>query len=138
MNNLNMVLIGGNLVKEPVTKKVGETKVCRLVIGINESVGKGEDKKEESTYPVVEVWGGIAESCEKYLEKGRSVRVQGKLRQKSWEDESGKHTMIYVLGEHVEFGPKKTNDTSEKAKATAPAGSASPAVESGENVDLGF
>ncbi len=136
MNNLNTVLISGNLVKEPVTKKVGEKKVCRLVIGINEFFGKGDDKRTESTYPVVEVWEGIAESCEKYLEKGRLVRVVGKLRQKSWEDEGGKHTMIYVLGEHVEFGPKKTSNNSDTAKPASPATACED--EAGEGEDLGF
>ena len=62
----------------------------------------------------------MAEACEKHLQKGRGVRVVGRLKQDRWTDEEGgSHNKIKVVGEHVEFksqsiasaGPGDSNES---------------------------
>jgi single-strand DNA-binding protein len=51
----------------------------------------------------------VAEACEKHLQKGRGVRVVGRLKQDRWTDEEGSsHYKVKVVGEHVEFKPQNT------------------------------
>ena len=59
----------------------------------------------------VETWAKLASSCSSYLEKGRGVRVVGRLKQERWTGtDEKKHERIVVVAEHVEFKPQ-TNKT---------------------------
>ena len=65
----------------------------------------------------VETWAKLASSCSTYLEKGRGVRVVGRLKQERWTGtDEKKHERIVVVAEHVEFKPQtnKTNLNSDQ------------------------
>ena len=120
MDNLNSVLLEGNLVKDPDLKHVGEDErpVCRFSIGVNRY--RKDDKGEIqqfSTFVDVEAWGALAENCGKYLRKGRGVRVVGSLKQESWTGkEDGKtHSRLLISASHIEFRPevRKTENAEE-------------------------
>ena len=62
---------------------------------------------DEVSYFDVEVWAKLAENCQTNLEKGRGVRVVGRLKQDRWQDDEGKgRPKIKIVGEHVEFKPQ--------------------------------
>jgi single-strand DNA-binding protein len=71
----------------------------------------------------VAVWAKQAESCARYLAKGRRVAVDGRLRSNAWEDREGKKRQsLEVVANHVKFlsGP---GDSSEVPFEPAAAGS---------------
>jgi single-strand DNA-binding protein len=110
MDNLNSVLLEGNLVRDPDLRRVGdpERPVCRFTIGVNRY--RRDDKGEVQQYTTfvdIQTWGTLAENCGKYLKKGRGVRVVGALKQETWTGkEDGKpHYRLVVSASHVEFRP---------------------------------
>ncbi len=116
MNQLNTLIVEGNLVKDPESKELTNSKVCTFDIGINRSYKSQEKIQQEVTFIQVEAWAGLGESCAQYLKKGRSVRVIGRIKQNRWEDAEGKNRDRHiVVAEHIDFlqSPKK-DDTSGK------------------------
>jgi len=110
MNQLNSVILEGNLVRDPEAKLTPKgTPVCKFAVASNRSYKAEGVRQEEVSYFDVEVWSKVAEACEKHLQKGRGVRVVGRLKQDRWVDEEGgSHHKIKVVGEHVEFKPQNT------------------------------
>ncbi len=108
MNQLNSVIVEGNVVREPVLKEpVKDFKVCAFSVAVNRwyKTQKGNGEEEVSFFEI-ETYNRMAEVCMKKLTKGLGVRVVGRLKQDRWEDESGKsHSKVYVIAEHVEFRP---------------------------------
>lgn len=117
MNNLNSVLLEGNLVRDPEKVLVGSNGnvMGKFSIAVNRYYKKANaEAVEEVMYIGVQVWGGLAEGCLNYLKKGRGVRVVGRLRQERWEDkEGGNREKIIVVAEHVEFKPESKDKPSE-------------------------
>ncbi len=113
MNNLNSVLLEGNLVRDPEKVFVGENGsiMARFSLAVNRYFKNAKaETVEEVMFIAIQVWGGLAESCLKYLQKGRGVRVVGRLRQERWTDkEGGNKERILVVAEHVEFKPDPNN-----------------------------
>ncbi|SRR5690554_3657731 len=117
MNNLNSVLIEGNLTHDPnLTTLPSGKNVCRFSIATNYYYrNKEKELISDVTYVNIDTWGGLAESCDKYLKKGRGVRVVGRLRQERWNDEEGRSREKYIIvAEHVEFQGKPSREKEEE------------------------
>lgn len=68
----------------------------------------------------IDTWGALAESCGKYLRKGRGVRVVGRLKQDRWQGEDEKMRERYVVvAEHVEFHPDPNRSDTSQAEEVA-------------------
>lgn len=108
MNNLNSILVEGNLVKDPELSYTQKgTAVCKFSVACNRSFKQGEETVKEVSFFDVTTWGRQAEVCNEYLKKGRGVRVVGSLRQDRWTDTEGRnHSRILIVAEHVEFKPQ--------------------------------
>ncbi len=117
MNNLNSVLLEGNLVRDPELAVVGEqhNELAKFTIAVNRYY-KGSDGKpnQEVLYISVDAWGSLGKNCLSYLTKGRTVRVVGRLRQDRWTDKDGAYReRIVVVAEHVEFKRVRSESTDE-------------------------
>lgn len=122
MNQLNSIILEGNLVKDAeVLEPVSGFKVCKFSIGVNRFYkNKKDEGVNEVSYFEVETYGKTAEYCGKKGAKGRGIRVVGRLKQETWKDESDKfHSKVYVIAEHIEFKPvfAKEADTASEADA---------------------
>ncbi|MCX7024215.1 MAG: single-stranded DNA-binding protein [Spirochaetes bacterium] len=107
MNNLNSILIEGNLTKDPVAKTTaGGSTVCDFSVASNRWFKQNDDYEKEVSFFDVEAWAKLAQNCSTTLKKGRGVRVVGRLKQDRWTDGEGKpHSKIKIVAEHVEFKP---------------------------------
>ena len=107
------MLLEGNLVRDPEKVLVGENGsiMARFSLAVNRYFKNAKaETVEEVMFIAIQVWGGLAESCLNYLQKGRGVRVVGRLRQERWTDkEGGNKERILVVAEHVEFKPDPNN-----------------------------
>jgi single-strand DNA-binding protein len=115
VNNLNSVLIEGNLTRDPELSYTGKgTAVAKLGVANNRWFKQEEELQKETSFFDVTVWGRQAEVCEQYLKKGRGVRVVGRLKQDRWQDPEGNpHSKIEIIAEHVEFKPERKNGNGE-------------------------
>ena len=123
--NINRVVLTGNLTRDPEVVAVpdGPT-ICKLGIAVNgrrksSATGTWEDK---ANYFRVTVFGRQAETCAKYLAKGRRVAVEGHLHHSEWEAEDGsRRQKLEVIARSVEFLDAPRSEQSEPEPAAAAA-----------------
>lgn len=84
------VTICGNLGRDPEIKYLDGNAVCGFSVAVNETwKNKSGEKQEHTEWFQVDVWGGQAEACAKYLAKGRTVLVVGTLKTREYEGKDG-------------------------------------------------
>lgn len=107
MNNLNSILVEGNLVRDPIVKTTPSgSAVCSFAVASNRWFKQNDDYEKEVSFFDVETWAKLAQNCGTTLKKGRGVRVVGRLKQDRWTDVDGKnHATVKIVAEHVEFKP---------------------------------
>lgn len=122
MNQLNSLIIEGNVTREPEFKETANGhKICNIPVAVNRFYKNtdGEGVNEVSFFNI-ETFGKMAESCQKNCEKGRGIRVVGRLKQSRWTNSEGKTaSRISIIAEHVEFKKRLTSETTENSSETA-------------------
>ena len=90
-NGVNKSIIIGFLGSDPELRHTAAgASVCNLRVATNERwTDKAGQKQEHTEWHRVTVWGARAQAAAKYLEKGRQVYVEGRLRTRQWEDKDG-------------------------------------------------
>jgi len=118
MNNLNSILIEGNLVRDPLLRSTPKgTQVCTLSLASNRFYKQDTGFEKEVSFFDVETWAKLAEVCHMKGRKGRGVRVVGRLKQDRWNDPEGKpRSKITIVAEHVEFRPEFRKDVKPAAE----------------------
>ena len=106
MASVNKAIILGNLGADPEIRYTqGGAAVCTLSVATSEVRADDQGNKTENVeWHRVIVWNKQAENCAKYLAKGRSVYVEGKIQTRSWEDQNGqKRYSTEIIGQKVQF-----------------------------------
>lgn len=107
MSSFNRVTLLGNLTRDPELKrtKTGAA-VTELGLAMNRTWNsESGERQEETTFVDVTVWGKTAENAAKYLQKGRSVLLEGRLQLDTWMDsKSGQNrSKLRVVAESLQF-----------------------------------
>lgn len=130
MAGYNRVVLVGNLTRDPEHKQLPSGQaVCRLGLATNRQFKNRQTGAmiQEVCYIDIDVWGPQAESCRQYLQKGRPVLVEGRLKFDTWEDQNGqtrsKHSIVadrvVFLSSGVET-PEEVTVPATMAGASAP------------------
>ncbi len=134
---LNKAMIFGNLTRDPEMKSLPSgMQVCSFSLATNRVYNDRDGNRQESTdYHNIVVFGKQAENVSKYLHKGSSTYVEGRLQTRSWEKDGHKQYRTEVIADRVQFGPKSgnsgegapaNNDAPSAASSTGAADSAAP------------
>jgi single-strand DNA-binding protein len=109
---INNVVLGGHLTKDVVLKDTpAGRKVCSFAVAANNTYVSSGEKRTETSFIDVDVWGVIAENCSRYLKKGSPVVVIGRLKQERWETENGdKRSRVKIVAANVQFLPSGSRD----------------------------
>ena len=124
MASLNKVLILGNLGKDPEIRQTqGGKSVANLTIATSEkwTDDKGE-RKEHTEWHRVIAWNKLADICGKYLKKGRSILVEGKLQTRKHLKDGVAHYNTEIIAESIQFigtGERPKDGTSVEVMADA-------------------
>jgi single-strand DNA-binding protein len=114
MQNVNVVVITGNLTRDPQLRTTeGGTKVCNLRVAVNGRRKNGNDEYvDKPNYFNVSVWGKQGERCAEYLSKGRPVAVEGRLDWKEQGEGDDHREYVQIVANIVQFlgGKKKDGD----------------------------
>ena len=89
--SVNKVILVGNLGKDPeLIKTPSGTSLCKFSIATTERFKnkQGEQQTKTEWHNII-VWGGLAETCGKWLHKGKQVYIEGKLQTSNYEDNDG-------------------------------------------------
>ncbi len=113
MNNLNSVLLEGNVVRDPDTQMFGERQLTKFSIAVNRYYrNAAQESVQETSYVGIETWGSLAQVCSEFLGKGKTVRVVGRLKQERWKDNETNRERIVIVAEHVECKPATKSKSS--------------------------
>src|SRR5206468_2877105 len=91
MGSVNKVILVGNLGRDAELRYTpGGAAVSTLNIATTEVFKDREgQKKEDTQWHRVILWGKTAESLQDYLTKGKQIYVEGKLQTRKWKDKEG-------------------------------------------------
>jgi len=131
MAGYNRIIIVGNLTRDPDYKQLPSGQaVSRLSLATNRQFKNRQTGSmvQEVCYVDIDVWGAQAESCRQYLQKGRSVLIEGRLKYDTWEAEGQKRGKHSIVADRVVFmGAGASDQDSEAEEMGMPSGNGSGA-----------
>jgi len=77
--------------------------VCDMTLATNRTFLVGGEKREETCFIDVAVWGKQGEACGKFLRKGRPILIEGRLVLQQWEKDGEKRSKHIITAERVQF-----------------------------------
>lgn len=115
MASLNKVLLIGNLTRDPELRYLtgGNSAVCEFGIAINRRFMQASgQEKDETCFLEIVVWGKQAETCSRFLQKGSTVFIEGRLVYDQWteKDTQKKRSRVRVTAERVQFLSGRRDD----------------------------
>lgn len=110
MKSINQVTLMGNLGADPELRKANDVSVVSFSLATSETYkDKNGEKKEVTEWHNIVAWRDIADLMSKYLNKGDTVHVSGKLKTRSWEKDNVKrYTTEIVVDDFILI--KKKNE----------------------------
>lgn len=103
--DLNRVIMIGRMVRDPELKYTQSgTAVARFSIANNRSYVAGGDKKENVSFFNCIAWSKLGEVIVEYCKKGKQIAIEGRLQQRSWDDQDGKkRSSVEIVVENFQF-----------------------------------
>lgn len=113
MSGVNKVILVGNLGRDPEVRYLeGGVAVAKFPLATSE-IYKNRDgsKVEQTEWHNVVLWRGLAETAEKFLRKGMTIYVEGKIRTRSWDDKEGnKKYATEIVADNMVMLTRKSDD----------------------------
>ncbi len=111
MSGINKVILVGHLGKDPEVRHLeGGVTVASFPLATSETFNKDGKRVEQTEWHNVVLWRGLAEVASKYLQKGKLVYIEGKLRTRSFEDkEKVKKYVTEVVAENFTMLGRKSD-----------------------------
>ena len=106
MPSFNQVLLMGNVTRDPQLKQLpSQTVVAEFGLACNRKFkGSDGEEREETTFVDCTVFGKQAEVISQYVEKGKPLFIQGRLKYDTWDDKNGgKRSKLSVIVENFQF-----------------------------------
>ncbi len=120
MAGINKVILVGNLGKDPEVKYLeGGIAIAKFPLATTETIkDKSGQKQDQTEWHNIVLWRGLAEIAEKYVRKGQTVYIEGKIRSRSYDDKDGnKRYITEIVGETMQMLGKRP-DSAEGASAS--------------------
>ena len=119
--SLNRSVCIGRLTRDPELRSTTNgTAVATFTVAVDRDF-KGQNGEKETDFIPVVVWRGLAETCGRYLSKGKMVAVDGRLQIRTYEKDGQKRTVAEIVADNVQFLSPKSENGSMGAPATIPA-----------------
>lgn len=117
MATFNKIFLIGNLTRDPEMRQLPSGQnVCRLGIATNRQFKNKQTGAvtQEVCFIDVDVWGAQAESCRQFLQKGKQVLIEGRLKYDQWQDNQGqnkgKHSIVADTVQFLSGFPAKLDE----------------------------
>ena len=110
---MNRITLIGNLTNDPEIRSTQTGKsVCTFTIAVN----RKKVSEPQTDFFRINAWNGLADTCARFLAKGKKVAVVGELQARTYEDKQGKTRLsLDVSADEVEFlSPKEEKPKKEK------------------------
>tara|TARA_B100000902_G_scaffold204089_1_gene194597 strand:+ start:1187 stop:1585 length:399 start_codon:yes stop_codon:yes gene_type:complete len=119
MAGVNKVILVGNLGKDPEVRYLDSgVAVANFSLATTENYkNKQGERVSQTEWHNIVLWRGLAEVAEKYLKKGSSIYVEGKIKTRKWEDKEGvTRYSTEILGDNMTMlgGKPSLQDTNKE------------------------
>ena len=114
MSGVNKVILIGNLGKDPEVRYLDNgVAVANISLATTENYKNKEGERVSQTeWHDVVLWRGLAEVAEKYLKKGASVYIEGKIRTSKWVDKDDNNRYkTEIMAVKMNMFSKSLNET---------------------------
>ncbi|MBN1198282.1 MAG: single-stranded DNA-binding protein [Bacteroidales bacterium] len=143
-NGVNKVILVGNLGRDPEVQTF-DNGVKKVSFSLATTEGYKNREGERTTHTEwhnIVLWRGLAEVAEKYLRKGSSVYIEGRIRRREYEDENKQKKFIFeILGDSMTMlggGPRRDGAFEENGSGTISAPETSDTETAAPDDDLPF
>jgi len=111
-NGVNKVILVGNLGRDPEVQSFENgVKKASFSLATTEGYKKEGERTTHTEWHNVVLWRGLAEVAERFLKKGSTVYIEGKIRRREYEDENKQKRYIYeIIGDNMTMlggGPRR-------------------------------
>lgn len=136
MASVNRVALLGRLGRDPKTSDAQGLTICRLALATARRYkGRDGEKKEETEWHNVVVFGKTAEVAQQYLVKGSEVYIEGRLHTRKYTDKQGvERYATEVICESLQLGAKPQGKSTSASSAPATTTAAQYAAAKGRDL----
>ena len=129
--SVNKVILLGNVGRDPEVRYLDSgIAVASLTLATTDrayTLANGTQVPERTEWHNLVLWRGLAETAEKYVHKGDKLYIEGKIRTRSYDDQSGaKRYITEIFVDSMEMLTPK-GSASPASSAPAPSGQAATA-----------
>ena len=137
MSGINKVILVGHLGKDPEVRYLeGGVSVASFPLATTETFNKDGRKVEQTEWHNIVLWRSLADVAAKYLQKGKLVYIEGKLRTRSFEDKEGvKKYTTEIVAENFTMLGRKSDFESALPKGVVKSGQTFEGTDVSENID---
>ena len=113
MASVNKVILVGNLGKDPEVRTLDNgAKVASFSLATSETYkDKQGNKVDQTEWHNIVAWRGLAEVVEKYMRKGMTVYLEGKIRTRSYEKDGNKRYTTEIIADTIQMLGKKSDSS---------------------------
>ena len=132
MASINKVILIGNLGQDPELRYTQNGKaVASFSLATTDRFSSRDgDRQERTEWHRIVTWEKTAENCARFLSKGRSCFVEGRLQTREWEDKEGvKRRTTEVVAQTVQFLGESRRDAGPAEAPAGPTSSEPPAAQ---------
>lgn len=127
--SVNKVILIGNVGKDPDVRYTdNHVAVAQFPLATTErgyTLQNGTQVPDRTEWHNIVLWRGLAETAEKYVKKGDKLYIEGKIRTRSYDDQSGQRRYITeIVADNMEMlGAPRTQNQAAAAQSGTPAAS---------------
>ena len=105
MANLNKVMLIGRLTRDPEQRFISSgTGLVEFGLAVNRTFTANGEKREETTFVDITCWGPAGDTIMRYMKKGESIFVEGRLKFDKWESKEGQpRSKLSVVCDRFQF-----------------------------------
>jgi len=140
MSGINKVILVGHLGKDPDVRYLeGGVSVVSFPLATSETFNKEGRKVEQTEWHNIVMWRGLADVAAKYLQKGKLVYIEGKLRTRTFDDKDGnrKYT-TEIIAENFTLLGRKTDFENENSQKPLSKMAGNTGANGGPDEDLDY
>ena len=147
MANLNRIILVGRLTADPEGRSTADgTAVTKFRLAVDRPLS-GVKREDNTDFIDVVTWQRLAEVCAQYLKKGRLVLVEGRIQNRSFEDQTGQRrwvtevvarSMTMLEGHELRVASHELANSGPETRDTRPATDEEFIDDSGLESDLPF
>lgn len=125
---VNKVILIGNVGADPEVRYLeGGVAMARFSLATTEVYNRNGEQVRQTEWHNIVLWRNLAQIAEKYVKKGMTLYIEGRLRTRSWDDQNGnKRYTTEIYGDNMQMLSRKQDSPERQQEYTSTQPSSTP------------